>query len=148
MRFGLFGGAARGRTDDRNTYQEFIDMCVGSEGLGYTGVFLVEHHFTGFGQASSPLSMLNYLAAKTTNFRLGTAVTVVAWRNPVLLAEEAATLDLLSGGRLDLGVGKGYRFNEFRGMGVSMDEASERLEESVGGSPLGMAERGPLGLRR
>jgi alkanesulfonate monooxygenase SsuD/methylene tetrahydromethanopterin reductase-like flavin-dependent oxidoreductase (luciferase family) len=131
MRFGIFGGAARGTTDDSYAYDQFIDMCVEAEELGFYGVALVEHHFTGLGQASAPLHLLSHLAAKTRTLRLGTAVTVLAWRNPVLLAEEAATIDLLSGGRLDLGVGKGYRLNEFRGMGVPLDEATERFEEAV-----------------
>jgi alkanesulfonate monooxygenase SsuD/methylene tetrahydromethanopterin reductase-like flavin-dependent oxidoreductase (luciferase family) len=56
---------------------------------------------------------------------------VLPWHNPVLLAEQAATLDLLSGGRLDFGVGKGYRYNEFEGFGVPMEEAGERFEESL-----------------
>ena len=132
MKFGIFGGASRGpSTDDSTAYGSFIDLCIEAEELGFYGVALVEHHFTGFGQLSSSLSLLNYLAAKTTSLRLGTAVTVLPWRNPVLLAEEAATLDLLSGGRLDLGIGKGYRYNEFRGMGQTIDEAAERYDESV-----------------
>ncbi|MGH7113983.1 MAG: LLM class flavin-dependent oxidoreductase, partial [Stellaceae bacterium] len=65
------------------------------------------------------------------HLRLGTAVLVLPWHNPVLLAEQAATLDLLSGGRLDFGVGKGYRWNEFAGFCVAMEEADERFEESL-----------------
>jgi len=63
--------------------------------------------------------------------RLGTAVLVLPWHNPVLLAEQAATLDLLSGGRLDFGVGKGYRYNEFAGFCVDMEEADARFDESL-----------------
>ena len=58
-------------------------------------------------------------------------MTVLAWHNPVLLAEQAATLDLLSGGRLDFGIGKGYRYNEFAGFCVPMEEADERFDESL-----------------
>ncbi len=60
-----------------------------------------------------------------------TAVIVLPWHNPVLLAEQAATLDLLSGGRLDFGIGKGYRYNEFAGFDVPMEEADARFEESI-----------------
>jgi alkanesulfonate monooxygenase SsuD/methylene tetrahydromethanopterin reductase-like flavin-dependent oxidoreductase (luciferase family) len=74
---------------------------------------------------------LSHIAARTTTFRLGTAVIVLPWRNPILLAEEVATLDVLSHGRIDLGIGKGYRVNEFRGMGIPFDEASERYAEDV-----------------
>lgn len=132
MQFGIFGGASRGRnTDDSRGYLESLELCMEAEQLGFYGVSLVEHHFTGFGQVSSSLSFLNYLAAKTSVFRLGTAVTILPFRNPVLLAEEACTLDLLSNGRLDFGIGKGYRLNEFRGMGIPLDEAAERFEEGV-----------------
>jgi alkanesulfonate monooxygenase SsuD/methylene tetrahydromethanopterin reductase-like flavin-dependent oxidoreductase (luciferase family) len=79
------------------------------------GPFLVERHFTGWNQVSATLQLLTWLAARTTTLRLGTAVLVLPWHNPVLLAEQAATLDLLSGGRLDFGIGKGYRHTEFEG---------------------------------
>ena len=61
--------------------------------------------------------------------RLGTAVLVLPWHNPVLLAEQAATIDLLSGGRLDFGAGKGYRHNEFAGFCVPIAEADARFNE-------------------
>ncbi|HEY5299342.1 MAG TPA: LLM class flavin-dependent oxidoreductase, partial [Acetobacteraceae bacterium] len=114
MRFGLFGGARTKRgidlgTGDSHSYRGFIDYVVEAERLGFDSVFLVEHHFTGQGQVSASLTLLAYLAARTSRIRLGTAVVVLPWHNPVLIAEQAATLDLLSGGRLDLGVGKGYR---------------------------------------
>ncbi|HEY1261476.1 MAG TPA: LLM class flavin-dependent oxidoreductase [Stellaceae bacterium] len=98
---------------------------------GVYSVFLVEHHFTGFGQISATLNFLTYLAAKTTRIRLGTAVLVLPWHNPALLAEQAATLDLLSNGRLDLGIGKGYRWGEFHGFCMPMEEAGERYDEAV-----------------
>jgi alkanesulfonate monooxygenase SsuD/methylene tetrahydromethanopterin reductase-like flavin-dependent oxidoreductase (luciferase family) len=75
--------------------------------------------------------LLMALAMRTTRLRLGTAVTVLPWQNPVLLAEQAATLDLLSGGRLDFGIGKGYRHNEFAGFGISQEEAEARFEEAL-----------------
>jgi alkanesulfonate monooxygenase SsuD/methylene tetrahydromethanopterin reductase-like flavin-dependent oxidoreductase (luciferase family) len=80
---------------------------------------------------SATLNLLTWVGARTTTLRLGTAVIVLAWHNPVLLAEQAATLDLLSGGRLDFGIGKGYRYNEFSGFCVPMAEADERFDESL-----------------
>jgi alkanesulfonate monooxygenase SsuD/methylene tetrahydromethanopterin reductase-like flavin-dependent oxidoreductase (luciferase family) len=71
------------------------------------------------------------LAMRTTTLRLGSAVIVLPWHNPVLLAEEAATLDLVSGGRLDFGIGKGYRHNEFKGFCIAPEEADARFEEAV-----------------
>jgi alkanesulfonate monooxygenase SsuD/methylene tetrahydromethanopterin reductase-like flavin-dependent oxidoreductase (luciferase family) len=133
MKFGLFGGArARGGpAGDSDGYHDFIKYVVEAERLGFASVFLVEHHFTGFGQVSASLNLLSYLAARTEKIRLGTAVVVLPWHNPVLVAEEAATLDLLSNGRLDFGVGKGYRPYEFSGFCVPPDEATERFDEAM-----------------
>jgi alkanesulfonate monooxygenase SsuD/methylene tetrahydromethanopterin reductase-like flavin-dependent oxidoreductase (luciferase family) len=63
--------------------------------------------------------------------RLGTAVIVLPWHNPVLLAEQAATLDLLSGGRFDFGIGKGYRYSEFKGFQIAQEESEARFDEAV-----------------
>ncbi len=77
------------------------------------------------------MTLLAYLAARTRRIRLGTAVVVLPWHNPVLIAEQAATLDLLSGGRLDFGVGKGYRLPEFKGFNIPIEEATERFDEAL-----------------
>lgn len=134
MKFGLFGGAVAKKGDetaDSQGYDDFIERVVEAEQLGYHSIFLVEHHFTGGGQVSASLNLLTFLAAKTSTIRLGTAVTVLPWHNPVLLAEQTATLDLLSGGRLDFGVGKGYRDLEYKGFCVPKEEGLARYEESV-----------------
>jgi len=135
MRFGLFGSATARHggpdVDSGQGYKQFVDYNVEAEALGYHSTFLVEHHFTGFGQVSASLSLLTWVAAKTKTLRLGTAVLVLPWHNPVLLAEQAATIDLLSGGRLDFGVGKGYRHNEFAGFCVPIAEADARFNESL-----------------
>jgi alkanesulfonate monooxygenase SsuD/methylene tetrahydromethanopterin reductase-like flavin-dependent oxidoreductase (luciferase family) len=135
MKFGLFGSALAKRggpdLDSSQGFKEYVDYAVEAEALGYTSLFTVEHHFTGFGQVSATLNLLTWVAARTTTLRLGTAVTVLPWHNPVLLAEQAATLDLLSGGRLDFGVGKGYRQPEFAGFCIPMGEADERFEECL-----------------
>ena len=134
MRFGLFGGARTelgNQAGDSQIYGDYIDYICEAEELGYHSVFLVEHHFTGFGQVSATLNFLTYLAAKTKTLRLGTAVLVVPWHNPALLAEQAATLDLLSNGRFDFGIGKGYRWGEFHGFCIPMEEAEERYQETV-----------------
>lgn len=133
MRFGLFGGASRpaGHTGDSQAYGKFIDYVVEAEQLGFDSVFLVEHHFTGAGQVSASLSLLAYLAGLTSTMRLGTAVTVLPWHHPLLLAEQAATVDLISNGRLDFGVGRGYRANEFHGFAIDPAEAQARYQETL-----------------
>ena len=80
---------------------------------------------------SLKLNLLTFLAAKTSRIKLGTAVLTLPWHNPVLLAEQVATTDLLSNGRIQLGVGKGYRYNEFKGFKIDMNEANERFHESI-----------------
>jgi alkanesulfonate monooxygenase SsuD/methylene tetrahydromethanopterin reductase-like flavin-dependent oxidoreductase (luciferase family) len=135
MQFGLFGSAqARrgGPNDDSGAgFREFVERNVEAEALGYHSTFLVEHHFTGFGQVSATLNLLTWIGARTTTLRLGTAVLVLPWHNPVLLAEQIATLDLLSEGRVDAGIGKGYRLNEFDGFCVSTGEADARFVECL-----------------
>jgi alkanesulfonate monooxygenase SsuD/methylene tetrahydromethanopterin reductase-like flavin-dependent oxidoreductase (luciferase family) len=134
MQFGLFGSAAARRGapefDSGEGFRDFVDYNVEAEALGFRSTFIVEHHFTGYGQVSATLNLLTWLGARTRQLRLGTAVMVLPWHNPVLLAEQAATLDLLSGGRLDFGVGKGYRYNEFKGFSMPMDEADARFDEA------------------
>ena len=135
MQFGLFGSAAARRGgaefDSSEGFRDFIEYNIEAEALGFHSTFVVEHHFTGYGQVSATLNLLTWLGARTRRLRLGTAVIVLPWHNPVLLAEQAATLDLLSGGRLDFGIGKGYRYNEFAGFRVPMEEADARFDECL-----------------
>lgn len=134
MRFGLFGGARTKRSiglEDSQGYESFIEYVVEADRLGFAQLFMVEHHFTGQGQVSASMTVLAYLAARTRNIRLGTAVVVLPWHNPVLIAEQVATLDLLTDGRVDFGVGKGYRKAEFDGFCIPMVEATERFDEAM-----------------
>ena len=135
MQFGMFGSAQAkrgGPNDDSGAgFREFVERNVEAEALGYHSTFLVEHHFTGFGQVSASLNLLTWIGARTTTLRLGTAVLVLPWHNPVLLAEQIATLDLLSEGRVDAGIGKGYRLSEFDGFCISIEEADARFEECL-----------------
>lgn len=133
MKFGLFGGAMqqRGETADSTGYEQFVEYVVEADRLGYESIFIVEHHFSGIGQVSASLNLHCFMAAKTKNIRLGTAVMVLPWHNPILLAEQAATLDMVSGGRLDFGIGRGYRDIEFKGFCIPKEEAQERYEECI-----------------
>src|SRR5688572_30881889 len=136
MQFGLFGSASArrgsGEFDSTEGYHDWIEYNVEAEGLGFRSTFCVEHHFTGYGQVSATLNLLTWIGARTSTLRLGTAVMTLPWHNPVLLAEQAATIDLLSGGRLDFGIGQGYRHNEFAGFCIPMEEAEARFEEALG----------------
>jgi alkanesulfonate monooxygenase SsuD/methylene tetrahydromethanopterin reductase-like flavin-dependent oxidoreductase (luciferase family) len=135
MRFGLLCSAQAGIDDAAAPPGQGLRDWVGfnqeAERLGFHSTFLVEHHFTGWGQVSSTLTMLACLAMRTTTLRLGSGVLALPWHHPVLLAEQAATVDLMSGGRLDLGIGRGYRHAEFAGFGIDPDEGQRRFDEAV-----------------
>src|SRR5260370_4187160 len=113
MRFGLFGSAAARRPreseaaefDSSEGFRDFIEYNVEAEALGFHGSFVVEHHFTGYGQVSATINLLTWLRARTSTLPLGTAVILLPWHNPVLLAEQAPTLHLVSGGRLHFRIG-------------------------------------------
>src|SRR6201992_2829050 len=135
MEFGLFCSAQANSgafgPETGQGFRDWLDGNVEAERLGFHSSFLVEHHFTGWNQVSATLMLLTALAMRTTTMRLGSAVMVLPWHNPVLLAEQAATLDLVSGGRLDLGIGKGYRHSQFQGFQIAQEEAEARFEEAV-----------------
>src|SRR3954464_15118482 len=134
MQFGLFGGARTKRSvgiEDSQGYESFIDYVIEADRLGLKQLFMVGPHATGQGQVSASMTLLAYLAARTKTIRLGTAVVVLPWHNPVLIAEQAATLDLLSGGPVDFGGAKGYRQAEFDGFCIPIGEATERFDEAM-----------------
>ncbi len=135
MRFGLFcspkADAPGFGPQTGQGFRDYLEFNVEAEALGYVSSFSVEHHFTGWNQASATLTLLTALAMRTSTLRLGTAVTVLPWHNPVLLAEQAATLDLICNGRFDFGIGKGYRHSEFKGFQIAPEEADGRFEEAV-----------------
>jgi len=135
MRFGLFCSP---KADSGNLgpetgqgFRDYLDFNIEAEALGFHSSFSVEHHFTGWNQVSATPMLLMALAMRTTTLRLGTAVLVLPWHNPVLLAEQIATLDLVSDGRFDFGIGKGYRHSEFKGFAIPQEEAEARFEEAL-----------------
>ena len=132
MKFGLFHSVQLPNpSGQEDYYRDALEQVLHAERLGYNSVWFTEHHFTRHGIVSATLSVLAYLAGVTDTIRLGTAVTVLPFHNPVQLAEQTSTVDLLSNGRLDLGVGRGYQWGEFHRMGIPMDEASRRFEETM-----------------
>jgi alkanesulfonate monooxygenase SsuD/methylene tetrahydromethanopterin reductase-like flavin-dependent oxidoreductase (luciferase family) len=128
MRFGLL---CTTDVDTSRAIRGYVELNVEAEALGFESTFLVEHHFSGWNQVAATLMVQACVATRTTTLRLGTGVLVLPWHNPVLLAEQAATLDVLSDGRFDLGVGKGYRHSEFRGFNVDRQDADGRFEEAL-----------------
>src|SRR2546426_11713927 len=82
-----------------------VEVAQAAEALGFRNVWLAEHPFSRYGYRSRPAQLATYIAAKTTRLRVGTAVIVVPLPHPLVVAEEIATLDLLSGGRPHGGLG-------------------------------------------
>ncbi len=111
-------------------YRDSLAEYVLAERLGYDAVFLAEHRFSEYGRPAIDV-IGAYLAARTSRIRIGVAVSVLPLHDPIEVAEQYATLDVLSDGRLDFGVGRGNQPKEFEGMGVPMGEARERFDESL-----------------
>ena len=132
MKFGLFHSVQLpDPAREKKYYKEALDQVLWAEQLGYDSVWFTEHHFSRHGIVSATLSVLAYLAGVTNTIRLGTAVTVLPFHNPIQVAEEAATVDLLSNGRLDLGIGRGYQWGEYNKLNIAMDEADRRFREAT-----------------
>jgi luciferase family oxidoreductase group 1 len=132
IKFGTFllmqSPSARPSTE---MYARAIDMAQAAETLGFRNIWLAEHHFSTYGYVSRPAQLATYIAARTTRLRVGTAVIVVPLHHPLVVAEEIATLDILAGGRVDIGLGRGYQYYEFERLGLELDTARARWEESV-----------------
>lgn len=112
-------------------YAQVIDQAKLAEQLGYDTFFVAEHHFHEYGTVPNPAIMLAYLAGQTTRLRLGSAISLLTFHNPLTIAETYAMVDLLSGGRLFMGVGSGYLKHEFEGYGIDIAEKRERFDENL-----------------
>ena len=133
MKFALFShlpwpeGASPGQVIAEATEQVKL-----AEELGFHGAWFAEHHFSRYGIGSSSLVLVSSIAAQTSRIRLGTAVLVPPLHHPVQLAEDTATLDVVSGGRLDVGFGRGTAGYEYTGYNVDQGESQERFQETIG----------------
>jgi alkanesulfonate monooxygenase SsuD/methylene tetrahydromethanopterin reductase-like flavin-dependent oxidoreductase (luciferase family) len=112
-------------------YADSLDMMATAEQLGASAIWLTEHHFFEDGYLPQPLTMAAAVAARTSRVRIGTAVYLPLLRTPAQVAEEAAVVDIISGGRLDLGVGTGRLPQEFAAFASSMDRPFTRLEAQI-----------------
>ncbi len=134
LRFGLwydFRNPARWKRDPASLYRAILDQIERAEALGWDDVWLSEHHFIEDGYTPSMLPLACAIAARTGRIRIGTSVLLLPLHHPLRVAEDAATVDVMSGGRLELGLGLGYRLAEFRGFGIPTKERAERMDEAV-----------------
>jgi alkanesulfonate monooxygenase SsuD/methylene tetrahydromethanopterin reductase-like flavin-dependent oxidoreductase (luciferase family) len=169
MNIGLYfdmRNPARWRRDPVALYGEFLELCEEAERLGIDSVWVTEHHGFDDDYLPAPLTLLAAVAARTRRIRLGTGVVVAPLHRAAAIAEQAAVVDILSGGRLDLGLGAGYRPPEFALYGAPMrgrhDETDARAREvrelwRTGAvtpapvqerMPIWMGYLGPKGARR
>ena len=133
MRFGFFDQlpCASGYTE-RQRYADILAQIDLGDEIGFDTVWLGELHFSrAFSILANPLMVLAAAAQRTRRIRLGTAVTLLPMHNPVKMAEDAATVDLLSGGRLEFGVGRGTAPLHYQGYGIPQEESRERFDEAI-----------------
>ena len=112
-------------------YAQQLQLVQHAEELGYDTAWLTEHHFTEDGYSPSLLPIAGTIAGMTRRIRIGTFLLLLPLHNAVRVAEDAATVDILSDGRFDLGVGQGYAPTEFTGYGIDRKERASRLEEGI-----------------
>lgn len=135
MRFGIFYLPSLSQADHANAsdrLRELVRQAGYAEDLGFGSVWLAEHHFHSFGGIlSSPATLGAAIAQRTSKIRIGTAVTLLPYHDPLRIAEDYATLDCLSDGRLDFGIGHGFIKWESLTFGVPLEELRERFQENL-----------------
>ena len=133
MEFGLFSlfDFFRGKQDEVQYFQDTLDLSILAEELGFDSVWFGEEHFYSFGICPSPQIFLTAVARETSRIRLGTAISLLPFENPLRKAEDFAMLDILSNGRLNFGVGRGIIPQHFEGFCVDPAESRGRYEESL-----------------
>ena len=132
MQFGLFSHVPWPEgMDQKRILDETTAEIVYGEELGFCGAWLAEHHFSHYGLGASSLLLLSNIAARTSSIRLGTAIVVPPLHHPIRLAEDTATLDLLSDGRLDVGFGRGSANYEYHGYNVTHAESQGRFQDTI-----------------
>jgi alkanesulfonate monooxygenase SsuD/methylene tetrahydromethanopterin reductase-like flavin-dependent oxidoreductase (luciferase family) len=114
-----------------SVYQTALERFAIMDRTGYDAVWLAEHHFSSFSVCPSVHMMGTMAAARTTRLRIGTAVSLAPFYNPLRLAEEVALLDVLSGGRVNCGAGRGFERSEFAAFGIPGEESAPRFHEIV-----------------
>ena len=115
----------------KGLYSDLTEQATAGEELGFKAIWLAEHHFTRYGLGASSLIIASNIAARTERIRLGTAVLIPPLHHPVRLAEDTATLDVLSDGRLDVGFGRGAASSEYANFGIDHAESQARYRETI-----------------
>jgi alkanesulfonate monooxygenase SsuD/methylene tetrahydromethanopterin reductase-like flavin-dependent oxidoreductase (luciferase family) len=127
----LIGQRTSGETGFEEIYRNLLDDAVLAEQLGYHGVLLAEHHFTNYCAIPNPLMLAAAVGQRTSRVRIGTAVIVLPLHNPVRVAEDIAQADHLTGGRLEIGLGRGYAPYEFTPFGARLEDSAAAMRDGL-----------------
>ncbi len=132
MKFGLFYLFSDfGDIPQDQLFKEVLKEIEYGEELGYDSVWLPEHHFAVYGMLGNPMTFAAAVSQRTHRMKIGTAIMVLPFQHPLRLAEDAALVDVLSDGRLLLGLGRGYQPPEFHGFGVPQERSSDIFREGM-----------------
>jgi alkanesulfonate monooxygenase SsuD/methylene tetrahydromethanopterin reductase-like flavin-dependent oxidoreductase (luciferase family) len=132
MDFGLFFLMQRDEQwSEQAVYDSDLEQMLAAEPLGYHSVWIAEHHFNDYGLCPAPPVMAAFVAARTTTLRLGMGVSLLPLHHPVDLAEQLAVLDVVSGGRLDVGIGRGGTLQDYQTFRSERADARQRVEEGI-----------------
>lgn len=132
MHVGIFVEERRRGTTEAAAFQDAIALAEAADTWGLDGVWLGEIHFNGTRSVqSAPMALASFMAARTRRLRIGTAVTVLPLANPLRIAEEVATVDHLTGGRFDFGIGRSGSPRAYDVLNISYSESQARFEEAL-----------------
>jgi alkanesulfonate monooxygenase SsuD/methylene tetrahydromethanopterin reductase-like flavin-dependent oxidoreductase (luciferase family) len=132
MKFGLFCTYENPREDCASAFADQTALVELIEQLGFDEVWVAEHHFNPNATSPAVFPILGYLAARTSRIRLGTATVLLPFHDPIIVAEQAATVDILSGGRLNLGVAKGGPFAaHYKHFHLDLEDARPKTDEAL-----------------
>lgn len=132
MHFGLFFLMQRDPDwSEEDVYDAEVAQMVAAEAFGFESVWIAEHHFSDYGLCPVPPVLAASVAARTRMLRVGMGVSLLPLHDPILLAEQLAVLDQVSGGRLDVGIGRGQIGPDYETFGASYEESRERVEEGI-----------------
>lgn len=132
MQFGMFYLFSDfGNISQERVFNEVLDEIEYAEQLGFDSVWLPEHHFEVYGMLGNPLTFAAAVSQRTKKVKIGTAIMVLPFQHPLRTAEDAALVDALSGGRLLLGLGRGYQPPEFKGFGIPQEDSSAMFLEGL-----------------
>lgn len=127
----LSGSWGEREVTDSDVYREEMELATRADELGFDLIGIVEHHFEDYSFCPDNFVYLANLAARTKSAKLMTGAVIIPWNDPLRVAEKAALLDELSGGRLILGLGRGLSRREYDRFGINMDESRERFDEAT-----------------